>query len=776
MGLSEEIRQKLINSFKAEQKERVQNITEGLLALEKSSNETERQKLLETIFREAHSLKGAARAVNQTLVTSIGHGLESLLIEIKEDRLDFSASLFDLMYQSLDAIELVMHQLDTGDASTPATVLALLTKLEEAVAAAKSDESPTPTKVDLQPSPPVLTDKLPATPEPQPHSHPNGAANAVKQQTSVNPANGHGEETIRVSVNKLDALMAQFSELIGVKIRAEQRLTELQQQQQLTTDWQKSWQMLRGNYNRLHSQKVREAQEISKDVASIIDFSTKNQDYLRDIGAQTKTLYRQFSNDVMRLSLIIDELQEEIKRIRMLPLTTITTTFGRMVRDLAREQNKQIKFTIIGGETELDKRVLELVKDPLIHLLRNAVDHGIESSQERRESGKSDEGLITLEAAQQGNNVIITVSDDGQGLDLPQISQAAIHKGVLTPDEAQKLSPDEIAQLIFKPGFSTRKIITDLSGRGVGMDVVRQNVQELHGALSVDFQPKQGTKFVLTLPLTLASSRGLLVQAGKQTFAIPLNSVSRMIQIEHHDISSINGRAVMTYQGKPIALAWLSQLLELTKTPQTTNQLMVVIIQVAEKQLGLVVDNLVGEQEIVVQSLGKQLVKVGGIAGATVLGTGEVILVLHLPDLVSLAVKTISTTVLEPDQTNKHPQKTILVVDDSITTRTLEKNILEAVGYEVKLATNGKEALNALTPTSLPDLIVSDVDMPQLDGFELTAQLKGNAQYKDIPVILVTSLESTAHKARGIEVGADAYIVKNNFDQGNLLDIVKQLV
>jgi two-component system chemotaxis sensor kinase CheA len=489
-------------------------------------------------------------------------------------------------------------------------------------------------------------------------------------------------------------------------------------------------------------------------------------------------LYRQLANDTMRMSLIINELQEEIKRVRMLPLRTITATFGRMVRDLAREQGKQINLTIFGGETELDKRVLEQIKDPLIHLLRNAIDHGLEKPEFRRQAGKASEGQIILAASQQGHNIVITVSDDGGGLDLEAIRLAAVRRGLRSLAEAEKLSDTEVADLIFDSGLSTSKIITDISGRGVGLDVVRQNIEALHGILDVTSVPGQGTTFTLTLPLTLASSHGLLVRSGEQIFALPLTTVERMLQVSRNEVAQVSGKEAITYQGKPIALARLADLLELPLCDPDSDRVTIVIIAVAEKRLGLIVDDLVGEQEIVIKNMGKQLAKVSGLAGATVLGSGQVILVLHAADLVKLAARPriqISNTA-GPESGRPAERKTILVVDDSITTRTLEKNILEAAGYQVRLATDGDEALAALVTDGLPHLIVSDIAMPRLDGFELTYRIKRDSRYADIPVILVTSLDSPAHKARGIEVGADAYIVKSRFDQGSLLETIEQLI
>ena len=786
MGLSEEIRQQLINSFKTEQREHIQEINQGLLNLEKNPDSEDRQGLLNEIFREAHSLKGAARAVGLTTIESLSHALEDLLLSAKEGRLAFSPELFDLLYQTLDAVELMMERFESGQSTPPAKVLTLLARLEEiketavtavnepAGNAEESDEAEELSEKIEQATSPIATNEAAEEEE---------KVQAASLEPRSSGTTYQSDETIRVSVSKLDALMAQFSELLGARIRAEQRLAEVRELQSFADEWSKDWLASRNHFSRLIRHSLHQANApatgngFSKDVTTLAEFTTKNQERLRFLSAQSNIICRQLSNDTMRLSLIIDELQAEIKRVRMLPLATITPTFGRMVRDLAREQGKQINLTVMGGETELDKRVLEEIKDPLIHLLRNAVDHGIESTAERTATDKPAEGKIILSASQQGNNVIISVSDDGGGLDLQAIQETAIRKDLLERGEIQKLDNDEIAKLIFSSGLSTSQFITDISGRGVGLDVVRQNVEELHGTLEVSFEPGQGTTFTMTLPLTLASSHGLLVKAGEQIFALPLSTIERMLHVKYSDITHVEGKVAISYRNKPIALAWLADLLELPQSHQNSEQLTIVIVAVAEKRLGLIVDDLVGEQEIVMKNLGKQLVRVGGIAGATVLGSGQVILVLHTADLIKLAVRTQPrpASVTDGNHTESHHYKTILVVDDSITTRTLEKNILEAAGYQVKLATNGEEALGTLASDGLPNLIVSDINMPRLDGFALTQRIKQDYRYADIPVILVTSLDSPADKARGIEVGADAYIVKSKFDQGNLLETIEQL-
>jgi two-component system chemotaxis sensor kinase CheA len=413
-------------------------------------------------------------------------------------------------------------------------------------------------------------------------------------------------------------------------------------------------------------------------------------------------------------------------------------------------------------------------------MLRNAIDHGIELPDEREAQGKPRAGAITLTAEQLGQDVVICVSDDGAGLDLVGIRRALSRQG--RPD-AYTLAEEELENIIFTAGISTSPIITDISGRGIGLNVVRRNVELLHGRIDVDWSPGGGTTFALTLPLTLISSRGLLVHASGQRFVIPLNVVDHILAVGPQEISSLEGHDVIRYEGRPVTLVCLDDVLglpreegqgDLERTP-------VVIVGTAERRMAFAVDDLAGEQEVVIKGLGKQLVRVAGIAGATVMGSGEVVLMLNVVDLMKLAIRGEHRPVFEEPAEgvsveDVRVQQRILIVDDSITTRTLEKNILEAVGYSIAIATDGQEALSAIATGGVPDLIVSDILMPRMDGFELTERIKSDERTAHVPVILVSSLDSAADKARGIEVGADAYIVKSRFDQGNLLETIEQLI
>ena len=871
--LSSKIREQLISSFGAELSEHVQTMTDGLLALEqKQIAGAARQETLEDIFRAAHSLKGAARALGVTAVEQLAHALENLLDLMQQDAIAFTPDLFTVCYRALDTIQLVQAIYDSGGSTPPIQVLQTLTELAEFRTNVLAETAP-PSSAATSPHP--ITPKTPrvlaeatavldsissanakavsavglgsganrgnaptatmneavipkssplhvaveptvrasskwASRGPGPLAHKSGAAptadvtvNATVAMPECNTPGGAetppgaDDETVRVSVTKLDALMAQLSELLITKIRGEQRLAQVEQTRDFMNAWQKEWHSVRKSYNHL-VRKSRAWQEnavnLKQDVGHLLDYVSSNQEQLHHVYALINAMARDYANDTKHTALIIDTLEREVKQVRMLPLSTITGSFRRMVRDLAQNAGKKAILQIVGGEVELDKRVLEQIKDPLIHLLRNAIDHGLESPKVRESFGKPRGGTVTLSAEYLGKEVVIRIKDDGRGLDIASIRKTALRKDEIGA-AAETMAEAELIELIFNPRFSTSPIITDVSGRGVGLDVVRRNVAALRGRIDVEWRPQQGTTFSLILPMTLTSTRGLLMRAGGQQFAIAFSAIERILRIKPEAVTSLGGHETIQHQGRPYPLVRLSDVLELTPAVLTEaatrmadehaeddGYLLVVIVATAERRMAFVVDDLEGEQELVIKGMGHQLRHVGGIAGAAVMGDGTPLLVLNVTDLIKLVLRgehrighaPVMTSSDEAD--SKGPLQQILVVDDSVTTRTLEKNVLEAAGYTVQLAVNGQEALNLISAGDLPDLIISDVVMPRLDGFGLTLQVKNDARTADVPVILVTSLDSNEDKARGIEVGADAYIIKRHFDQNRLLETIEQLI
>ncbi len=777
MSLSEEVRARLLASFRAELAEHIQTLTDGLLALEQQTvAEDQRQPLLEDLFRAAHSLKGAARAIGLTSIEQLAHALEDVLNGLQKDTLSFSSALFTACYETLDAIRLVQATFESGSSTPPREALQALSTLATFKPDAQTAEAHTAAAAD-QPA------QVAGSPDPIEPVREAGTPGAAADLLAGS------DETIRINARRLDDLMTDLGELLVSKINAEQRQIQVWRAQALIADRRKSRSSIRRAYNRLaHSDRTRDdsgvARHTLKDVRRVMKYLEEDWQRWRELDTLLSIVARTSADDLLHMSLTIDGLEESIKRARLLPLHTITGSFGRMIRDLAQASGKEALLHLSGTEIELDKHLLERIKDPLIHLLRNAVDHGIETPAERSAHGKPASGTITLKVTPLDRAVVIQVSDDGAGLNLAAIREAARRQGQMTAavsTAAEKLDEAELAELIFAPGFSTRATITNMSGRGVGLDIVRRNIEALNGRVAVEWAAGRGTTFTLTVPLTLVSARGLLVRASAETFTIPLNAIENVQRITTQQIISVGGRDALSWQGRTLMLVHLGDVLNLPRAQTITAEqhLPVVIIAAADRRLAVVVDELIGEQEIVSRGLGKQLVRVGGIMGASVTASGEALLILNAADLIKLATGSGPRPLIDLSAAASlaapAPRRHILIVDDSITTRSLEKNILEAAGYVVQLAIDGIEALD-LMANELPDLVISDIAMPRLDGLDLAQRIKSNEQTRHLPVILVTSFDSPEDKARGIEVGADAYIVKSGFDQNNLLETIRQLI
>ncbi len=748
MGLAdEEMLRQLMASFREELAERLAAVNASLLALEQEPEGPQRGELLESLFRHVHSLKGAARAVSLHAIERLAHALEDALGAIQKGRLTLSAELFDLFYKGSDMIGAAMVHLDS--AQDPQTSLDVDGYIERLSAAQRARPAAEDTAEAL------LAQTLPsAEPTLQPWS----------------------AESIRVPTARLDDLMAQTGELLAARLSAGQRLAEARRIRTLLNRWRRDWLRMRS----MTLQRLEQRGNGQSD--PVLAFLEQNQANLDAVTQWINDYVHHLSDDLARLSLATSELQEGVKRARMLPLANLVGAFRRMVRDLAREKGVEVTLETQGADTEMDKHVLEMVKDPLMHVLRNCIDHGIEPPQQREQAGKPRQGTISLRAERQGNVILLEIADDGAGIDCNAVRQAAVKRGILSAEQAAELGDEQAAGLIFVSGISTAPLVTQVSGRGVGLDVVRQNIEALQGHIEVRSTRGQGTTFILTLPLTLVSTRCLLLRAAEQLFAVPLSTVERLIEISPAELATVEGGMAISYAGRPVSVVRLADVLQLPgrgPVAAPADSLRAVILHAGGQEMAFIVDQFAGEQEVVVKSLGRQLARVPNIGGATVLGTGQVIHILNVSDLIKSA-RSGGGRALPPASEGPTPppaetRKAILVVDDSITTRTLEKNILSAAGYDVHLAVDGEEALAALQESPI-DLVVADIDMPRLDGFELTRRVKEDERYCNIPVILVTSMSSPEDRAKGIAVGADAYIVKSSFDQDELLDTIQQFI
>ncbi|MGL4501403.1 MAG: hybrid sensor histidine kinase/response regulator, partial [Planktothrix sp.] len=620
-------------------------------------------------------------------------------------------------------------------------------------------------------------------------------------------------ETIRVPTRNLDGLMTQTGELTVTKIRIAHRLNEIEDLVSLWEEWSRDAFVNRFVVHDLENNLNRHVSGQGT-MGQLQNYYHRSTERLEQLGTLINQLRNTFSEDIARLDIISDELEDGVRTLRLLPLSTIFNLFPRMVRDLARQQGKEIELVIAGGETRADKRILEEMKDPLMHILRNAIDHGIEIPEERKKLGKSAIAKIELRGYQTATHVVLEVYDDGRGLDIEKIKQTALKRGICQQEELLGMTPQQIHGLIFAPGFTTRTVVTEVSGRGVGMDVVRTNVERLKGIIQVESSPYQGCLFRIQLGTTLATAHVLIVSVQEISYAIPVEFVQMTRLVQADEIFAIEGRETIVFEDQPISVAQLADLLEIRWTPaqfepqsavakESKSQISMspsfmqrnpnsvtmdaaspcIILKVGEEKLGLFVDALIDEQDVVLKPQSQLLKRVRNVAGATILGTGEVCIILSPQDLIKsirkqagvLSSPVARSTLRVQEQETSSVKPVILLVEDSIATRTQEKRILEAAGYEVVTAVDGLDGFNKLSTRSF-DAVVSDIQMPNLDGLSLVTKIRQNQAYSELPIILVTSLASDEDKRKGAEVGANAYITKASFNQEVLIETLKRLV
>ncbi|MEW5856865.1 MAG: hybrid sensor histidine kinase/response regulator [Cyanobacteriota bacterium] len=654
----------------------------------------------------------------------------------------------------------------------------------------------TPVEVGFKPAP-DSADSMGGSPA---NSSPNGS------QPPHSPPVALGEpyriETIRVETRNLDALLTQAGELTVTKIRIAHRLAEIEE---IVALWEESSRLSvqKTSALSLHKEKITgERQAVSftaspqngrRDPISTAPLGGHSysmnggrqplQHFDERLGVLINQLRDAIYEDTARLDTIAGDLEEGIRTLRLLPLSTIFQLFPRMVRDLARQQNKEVNLVIEGGETKADKRILEEMKDPLMHILRNCVDHGIETPAEREAQGKPRTATIQIKSYQTATNIAIAIKDDGRGLDIEKIKQTALKRGLCREEELAAMTATQIHSLIFAPGFSTRTFVTEVSGRGVGLDVVRTNVERLKGSIEVESTPGKGCTLRLCLGTTLATAPVLIVEVSGKAYALPVEFVQTTRLISQDQIFTIEGRETIVLNGHPVSVARLADLLELSvvssngqrTTSTDLEQLPCIILKVGEEQLGLFVDGWVDQQDVVLKSQSKLLKRVRNVVGATILGTGEVCMILSPSDLIK-SVRKRNPLVKSLTPITKQTRKpVILLTEDSIAIRTQEKRILEGAGYEVVTAVDGLDGFNKLKTRSF-DAVISDVQMPNLDGLGFAARIRQNKEYNEIPIILVTSLASDEDKRRGAEAGANAYITKGTFSQEVLLETLRRLV
>jgi|WetSurMetagenome_2_1015567.scaffolds.fasta_scaffold01201_3 two-component system, chemotaxis family, sensor kinase CheA len=788
---NEDFLKRLLATFRIEAGEHLQAMSAGLIELENNPAEVRYAEIVEMVFREAHSLKGAARAVNLREIESVCQSMESVFAALKGNRLAVSPPLFDLMQEAIADLNTLLSTEGAAMAVAGKSAIATLIQRFDEVLQGRYANSATghPTAAQSTTAQSAPSEQLTLIPLLQDASMEASAAFATHTPFT---ASGIAFGTVRVPTQKLDAVMRQVEELLVPRLASVQRAKELREVAVSFATWKKQRARMRPVLRQIERYVEKgsgrngaagELPELSaKELPKLLEYLEAEQLFMKTIEARLLRLSKFAAHDRRTLAGMSDSLLHDVKEMQLLPFSSLLEIFPRFTRELAREQGKQVELAIQGGEIEIDRRTLEEMKDPLMHLLRNCVDHGIEQPVTRQSKGKPDCGNITIAIAQKdGGKIEILVADDGAGINAAKVKASALKLNVVSVEAAEKLNEQEAQALVFQSGISTSQIITDISGRGLGLAIVREKVERLGGVVALE-SPREGkTSFIVTLPLMLATFRGVLVRVGEHCFVIPALNVERVTRVAQQDIKTVENRATILFDGRAVALVSLGDVLELPRQSSTANtsaQVAVVVLGTGRQHVAFQVDEILGEQEVLVKTLGHQLTRVRNIAGASVLGTGQVVAVLNVSDLLKSAVKRAASPSPSPVAAATHgvaEKQSILVVEDSITSRALLKNILESASYRVTTAVDGMDAYTILK-TGTFDLIVSDVEMPRMDGFDLTAKVRADKQLAELPVVLVTALESREHRERGIDVGANAYIVKSSFDQSNLLEVIQRLI
>lgn len=730
---------KFIIRFVEEAREHIGRLNDGLAALDGGAGDVER---INAIFRSAHTIKGSSRMLKLATLTETAHKLEDVLGALREGSLAYSAELGGVLYRGVDAIAALVEQLaESGNpASLPPPDEALCAAL---AAAARGEAGSAP-----PPVPPAPDAAVPA-PVPEQAAPAVAAAAATPASPSAAPAERlKTPDSVRVRLSKLDELIKLMGEVVSSHATLRQRLFDIR--------------------------------AIERDAAG----DSAGPAALR---ARLRRFAQTLRDDVQAQETLMAELHDKALIMRMLPLAIVFDPAGRIVRDLARSVGKQVECVVRGAEIELDRQLIDKLSDPIVHLLRNAIDHGLEMPEARQAAGKAAQGRITLSAHQDGGWVVIEVADDGGGIPLAGVREKAVRKGFVGAEQAAAMSDQEVVDLIFLPGFSTSAIITDISGRGVGMDVVKQSiVDDLQGAVSVETRPGAGTTFALRLPLSLAMMRVLLVEVAGLPFGFTAQYVTELIRVSHAEMLTVAQRQAVIIRNEFVPVVPLADLLDipqrnLPRNPSAATQpapgrlgMLLVVVRVRNEKLALAVDELQDERDMVIKPLPAHMRRLSTVSGMVVTGRNELVSVLHAPALLELARRARGRAA-PAEVAGEGGGYRVLVVDDSLNTREIEKDVLEAWGYRVTLAEDGLDGLRKARAGEF-DAVLTDVEMPNMDGFTLTARLREEEKYRDTPIVIITSREKEEDKRRGIQVGADAYIVKGDFEQGSLVDTLRSLL
>ncbi len=776
--------QEIMEDFLIEAFEMNEQLDQDLVELEHNPEDLD---LLNRIFRVAHTIKGSSSFLNLNILTHLTHNMEDVLNRARKGEIKITPDIMDVVLRSIDLMKTLLVTIrDTGSDTNNGKE----NEIEEAVKqlqaitsqnleGAKEGTKEAPQKENKEEAKEEIKE------------------NKAKAPTAENPASDNplaDEPDLDYSNMSAEEVEAEIERLLNKRQEAdkERRAQKKQEAKQEVTPTKEPPKTETPKAPKAETKAKAKADTEENKAPSIgveqtVRVDVRRLDHLMNLIGELvlgknrliriysdveerydgEKFLEELNQVVSSISAVTTDLQLAVMKTRMQPVGKVFNKFPRMVRDLSRELGKSIELIIEGEETELDKSIVEEIGDPLIHIIRNSCDHGIEPLEERRRLNKPETGKVQLSAYNEGNHIVIKISDDGKGLDPVMLKEKAIEKGVISERDAEGMSDREAFNLIFKPGFSTAKVVSNVSGRGVGMDVVKTNIEKLNGIIEIDSEVGVGTTQKLKIPLTLAIIQALLVGVQEEYYAIPLSSVLETVRISQDEIYTVDGKSVLRLRDEVLSLVRLSDIFKVDAILESNSDVYVVIIGLADQKIGVIVDYLIGQEEVVIKSLGYYLKNTRGIAGATVRGDGKITLIVDVGAMMDMAksIKVNITTLMNESENTKSKNSPsdyiVLAIDDSSTDRAIIRKCLKPLGITLLEATNGLEGLEMLkNGDKIPDAILVDIEMPKMDGYTFASEVRKYNKFKNLPLIAVTSRVTKTDRMRGVESGMTEYITK----------------
>ncbi|MGL2615272.1 chemotaxis histidine kinase/response regulator CheAY2 [Helicobacter pylori] len=776
--------QEIMEDFLIEAFEMNEQLDQDLVELEHNPEDLD---LLNRIFRVAHTIKGSSSFLNLNILTHLTHNMEDVLNRARKGEIKITPDIMDVVLRSIDLMKTLLVTIrDTGSDTNNGKE----NEIEEAV---KQLQAITSQNLEVSKE----TSGAKEAPKEENKEKAKEEVKANRTPTAENPASDNplaDEPDLDYANMSTEEVEAEIERLLNKRQEAdkERRAQKKQEAKQEVAPTKEPPKTETPKAPKTETKaKVKADTEENKapsiGVEQTVRVDVRRLDHLMNLIGELvlgknrliriysdveerydgEKFLEELNQVVSSISAVTTDLQLAVMKTRMQPVGKVFNKFPRMVRDLSRELGKSIELIIEGEETELDKSIVEEIGDPLIHIIRNSCDHGIEPLEERRRLNKPETGKVQLSAYNEGNHIVIKISDDGKGLDPVMLKEKAIEKGVISERDAEGMSDREAFNLIFKPGFSTAKVVSNVSGRGVGMDVVKTNIEKLNGIIEIDSEVGVGTTQKLKIPLTLAIIQALLVGVQEEYYAIPLSSVLETVRISQDEIYTVDGKSVLRLRDEVLSLVRLSDIFKVDAILESNSDVYVVIIGLADQKIGVIVDYLIGQEEVVIKSLGYYLKNTRGIAGATVRGDGKITLIVDVGAMMDMAksIKVNITTLMNESENTKSKNSpsdyVVLAIDDSSTDRAIIRKCLKPLGITLLEATNGLEGLEMLkNGDKIPDAILVDIEMPKMDGYTFASEVRKYNKFKNLPLIAVTSRVTKTDRMRGVESGMTEYITK----------------